>query len=778
MSRPRASQWCRRAGLLGVIFVLAGTLGVDDAAAKKKAKQPVATPPYYTLKGKKQKCRAHYTRVKITIKVRKHHRTVRIRQTRCVYNASKGASGATVNFPTNLPTAAITVTVIPAAGDASYTIAAGQVLSVAGAGVLTGASQSGLSALVVSTTTHGTLTLSRDGTFRYVPAASFSGVDSFTFKTETSAGESSTPATVTIHVTPVAVAVGAYYLPVSGTLSVAAPGVLAGDTGSGLKAKLVSGASGGSLSLNADGSFTYTPTPSFTGSDSFSFEAVDSSGQLSGVETVTIEIGVRPPSVVAGSFPGAVGNTELQVGGSRGSAPEVYDAGASALNGDSDPNGGTLSTTPATIATTEGGTVHMAADGTFTYQPPTGFSGSSDTFIYQVNTSEATSALATATIYFGGARVWYVDNSAGAGDGSSLSPFDSLAAATAAAGPNDFIFLYAGAGAYNGGETLGANETLVGQPAGLTVNYENLIPGSSAAAPQITSSGVGLTLTGGDELDDVNIEHTTGDGVNIANGTFVIENVTIADAGADAISATGNTSVTVTGSTLTASAADGIQVVDGSGVVFQDFNLVVNTITGTHGAAISLATAGSANGNIDGNLIGVGNTSGGTLTAGSGSATGDGIDITGNGSNAWLYADVFNNDVFGIAAGSGIDADASGGTTLQLPLTANYVDTDATSQGNAVTISAGTSGSDVGTVCVDPSNNTATAKGSGNAMEVEEPDAGSTFGIQGYVNGSGFAGVATALESFNTLASAGGAQALANPGGATFDSCTVEQPDI
>jgi hypothetical protein len=374
--------------------------------------------------------------------------------------------------------------------------------------------------------------------------------------------------------------------------------------------------------------------------------------------------------------------------------------------------------------------------------------------------------------------VWYVDDSAGAGDGSSVSPFDSLATATAAAAANDTIFLYTGATPYTGGETLAANETLVGQPAGLTVNYENLIGASSAAAPQITGSGVGLTLTGGDELDDVDIEHTGGDGVNMANGTFVIENVGIADAGADAISGTGNTSVTITDSTITASAADGIQIVDGTGVVFQDFNLVGNTITGTHGAAISLATSGSANGNIDGNVIGTGSTSGGTLTAGSGSATGDGIDLTGNGSNAWLYTDVFNNAVYGIAAGSGIDADASGGATLQLPLTANYVYTDATSQGNAVTISAGTSASDVGTVCVDPSNNTATAKGSGNGMEVEEPDAGSTFGIQGYVNGSGFAGVATALESFNTLASAGGAQALANPGGATFDSCTVEQPDI
>lgn len=774
-----ASRWWRRVGLIGVLVVLAGTLGVADAAAKKATKKPVAAPPYYTLKGKKQKCRAHYTKVKITIKVRKHHRIIRIRQTRCVYNGSKGTNGTTVSFPTNLPTAAIAVTVIPAAGDASYTIAAGQVLVVGGAGVLTGSSGSGLSASVVSGTTHGTLTLNHDGTFRYAPVRSFSGVDSFTFKAGTSSGENSTPATVTIHVTPVAVAVGAYYLPVSGTLSVAAPGVLAGDTGSGLKAKLVSGASGGLLALNADGSFTYTPTPNFKGSDSFTFEAVDSSGQASGVETVTIEIGVQAPSVVAESFAGAVGNTAFQVGGSRGSSPKVYDTSASALDGDSDPNGGTLSTMPGTITTAEGGSVNIAADGTFNYQPPTGFAGPSDSFIYQVNTSEETSALASATIYFGTTRVWYVNNSsAAAGDGSSVAPFDLLSTAVGAADPNDVIFLFGSSTPYTGGETLGADETLFGPSAGLTVNYENLLDASSGPSAQITSSGTGLTLTGGDELDGVTVEHTTGDGVSMGDGAFVIQNVTITDAGVDGISAVGKTSLTVTGSTITGSGADGIYVDDGNGLLFQNFNLLDNIITGAQGAAISLSAEGSANGNIDGNVIGIGNTTSGTVTAGSGSVLGDGIDLKVDGGAAWLYADVFNNDIYGVAAGSGIDADASAGGTLQLPLTANVVYTDATSPGNGMTISAGTSSSDTGTVCVDTAGNTLTAGGSGNGIEVEEPDAASSFGIQGYVASSGFAGVAPLLGADNPGSSGGGAIALATPNGATFSSCTVQQPDI
>src|SRR4029077_16321099 len=40
-----------------------------------------------------------------------------------------------------------------------------------------------------------------------------------------------------------------------------------------LTATLVTGVSGGTLSLNANGGFTYTPTPAFTGAESFVYQA-------------------------------------------------------------------------------------------------------------------------------------------------------------------------------------------------------------------------------------------------------------------------------------------------------------------------------------------------------------------------------------------------------------------------------------------------------------------------------------------------------------------------
>jgi len=73
----------------------------------------------------------------------------------------------------------------------------------------------------------------------------------------------------------------------------AASGVLKNDTdadGDPLSAALVSGPARGSLSLNADGSFTYNPARNFTGTVSFSYRTRDDDG-ATGTATVTISVG-------------------------------------------------------------------------------------------------------------------------------------------------------------------------------------------------------------------------------------------------------------------------------------------------------------------------------------------------------------------------------------------------------------------------------------------------------------------------------------------------------
>jgi hypothetical protein len=73
-------------------------------------------------------------------------------------------------------------------------------------------------------------------------------------------------------------------------LVIVPPGVLANDNSNGggaMTALLSSATTNGSLSLNANGGFTYTPAPGFSGSDSFTYRAVNSAGP-GNVATVTI----------------------------------------------------------------------------------------------------------------------------------------------------------------------------------------------------------------------------------------------------------------------------------------------------------------------------------------------------------------------------------------------------------------------------------------------------------------------------------------------------------
>jgi hypothetical protein len=94
-------------------------------------------------------------------------------------------------------------------------------------------------------------------------------------------------------------------------LTVAAAGVLANDVGGGtLFAVLLTGPTNGSLTLNADGSFGYTPNPDFNGIDSFTYVASNGSAQ-SAAATVVITVNPVNDAPVAsadGPYLGIVGS--------------------------------------------------------------------------------------------------------------------------------------------------------------------------------------------------------------------------------------------------------------------------------------------------------------------------------------------------------------------------------------------------------------------------------------------------------------------------------------
>ena len=86
----------------------------------------------------------------------------------------------------------------------------------------------------------------------------------------------------------------AYTATTDTTLDVAPPGVLANDTagiGTNLTVGLVSGPTNGTLNLNADGSFSYTPAAKFVGTDSFTYQANDG---VSNSSPATVTLSVLP----------------------------------------------------------------------------------------------------------------------------------------------------------------------------------------------------------------------------------------------------------------------------------------------------------------------------------------------------------------------------------------------------------------------------------------------------------------------------------------------------
>lgn len=177
--------------------------------------------------------------------------------------------------------------------------------------------------------------------------------------------------------------------------------VLANDAGEGLQ--IVSAQDGqlGKVTINADGTLTYTPYLDATGDDIFSYTVMDQTGSLATTD-VTVEI--QPvndaPVAVDDTFtidPTADFSGQLNI-----------------LINDADPDGDLLSvqsigetsdgllasaeTDPQmTMTTAAGGTIMMAANGSFSYVAADGYSGA-DSFSYAVSDGNGELSSASVTL--------------------------------------------------------------------------------------------------------------------------------------------------------------------------------------------------------------------------------------------------------------------------------------------------------------------------------------------------------------------------------------------
>jgi bacillopeptidase F len=191
-----------------------------------------------------------------------------------------------------------------------------------------------------------------------------------------------------------------------GTLTIAAPGMLANDSDPDAGDTLAAvnfGAlapAGGTLVRNADGSFSFTPPLNYTGTKLFSYQyqAQDGQGALSNVATVSITVSAnRPPLAV---------NDTATAPARRDAAPYAPVI-INVLGNDSDPDtaidpANVINPASVTISRrpNKGGSVAVNAGGTVAYTPRLNFTGT-ETFAYRVKDTyvrPATSKAAYVTV--------------------------------------------------------------------------------------------------------------------------------------------------------------------------------------------------------------------------------------------------------------------------------------------------------------------------------------------------------------------------------------------
>jgi VCBS repeat-containing protein len=406
--------------------------------------------------------------------------------------------------------------------------------------------------------------------------------------------------------------------------------------------------------------------------------------------TITIIDVNDPPTTVADSYSGAVGNTTAVLGNVV-SEPNVSLSGMSgnvpSANDSDEDAGDTISVVAETVTSTGGGSVTIDGDGTFTYKPGVGDKNQTDSFTYKVTDGEATSA-GTVSVGIEDTLVWYVNGSAGSeGDGRSATPYKVLSGINGAGGAGDadgtadYVFLY-GSNTYSGGLPLETNQKLIGSPHGLSVpNHPNLVA-ATGTNPVITNAG--------------------GDAIALANGSEV-QRVNATSASGVGIRGTSVTTATV-GSNTTVSSNSG------GGVV----------LSGAAGGEISI---GSTIENQNGSVVSIANRNSGTVTlSGNITSANGGVSASSNTGANIAYTGTLN-----LTRSSGETFAATGGGSVK-----------ATGSGNKATTTSATAVRVTGTTIASGGVNFQSVSSTGATNGIVLENTGSTAGLT--ISGTGSAG--------------------------------------
>jgi VCBS repeat-containing protein len=252
------------------------------------------------------------------------------------------------------------------------------------------------SIVITSAPTHGTVSVNANGTVSYQHDGSETAADSFSYTVKDAQGLVSAPVNVSVSVTgvndlPVVdtgsanfdVATGAYSHSTNEDTPVSGQVVASDADGNPLSYTAGTAPAHGSVTVNPDGTWTYTPGSNFNGSDSFTVTISDGQG---GISTATVNVGVTAVNDAPVANNDSLSTTE--------DTAVTYTA-AQLLGNDTDIDSATLSI--ASVASGSGGSAVLNADGSVTFTPNAHFNGTAD-FSYIVTDGTSNSTPATATV--------------------------------------------------------------------------------------------------------------------------------------------------------------------------------------------------------------------------------------------------------------------------------------------------------------------------------------------------------------------------------------------
>lgn len=575
-----------------------------------------------------------------------------------------------------------------------------------------------LTAMNASTPSYGTVTLEADGAFTYVHDGSESTTDSFTY--DACADGDCVTATVSVTITPVddvpMIVVAETVTAVAGVGQTITVPFTVEDPDTA-QSELEVGAVSSNPTLVRSNQLTVSPPrcpPGDSGcvaplpltrNRTLYIQPID--GQV-GSSVLTLRMFVNgellsqfiqftvtsPTGVTASTLSVSTGgNTLLEFGGSAGSAPAVHMNGS--LTASVSGHMGTLTFSAPSV--TAGARVNLQSTGTFTYEPPVGFTGM-DSFTYQVCDQTPACTTGTVNVQVIG-KHWFIrSGAAGGGDGRSTTPFNALTAAQTASTAGDTLYVATGTGTITGQLTLKDDQILTGAGEILVISSGVEIPAATrptltGAGPTLTlanrntvrgvlvaSTGVGIAATGvagpsvinaDIDVDGLAVDLSQTSGSFMFNGTVSAGGLRASNTGATAPTLTFNADVVVSSGSVA-----GLDIRStGAGTTEVSFadSLMINTTTGTgvflNGSSVTVSS-GAVTSSAGPGVVGTNCTLSGSLDSVSAGQTALALDTCSTDSGLFLVSvsaaggdhGVRFDDVTGSVEISGSGTVASGGT--------------------------------------------------------------------------------------------------------------------